>query len=900
MNKLPIISLIAFSSTLVGCSFWQDESYKVETPTVAETVKTLPKPALGNAKIEHLTVAELVQRFEQLDRDSADIVVVNRLAQLRLRLMEEELSIGETDYQKVIETLEQLRSLQDDPTARANVDYQLARVRSMAGEGNVAALLSESIEAGVNTEKELEARFRRAEINFSNSNYDLAEQDFAKVAAAQGEFRLHAMYMLAWTRFKTGALDEALAATTSALAELHGHPERKYQELTQDLLRVTILALDYLDGPETLAALVREGKPDYQTDIYRALGDWYLSKSRFADSAQTWQTFLAENPLHRDAPNIALEVIATQREAGFTSDIPELEKRFIERYGKQTEFYAVHGDEVFTTYEVPLRGMLDRYTQRLHVRAQETQEGQDYERSAAAYEIWLANFSDTHAGQEKRFLFAEVLALAYGFVIAMPQFEQVFELNKATEFGREAAYALVLGSNKRQEELGAEAVISFSLQFAASYPADARAAQAQLNAAKRLFESRRYEETRVAAETGLSLTLSVEEQKLAQQLLAHSAFELNDFVTAERVYRELDLLGEDVIEQVLASVFKQAERAEIEGDLASAVVHYDRLYDIDPTAELSRNAMYDVAALYEQMAMPEQAIAQLERYRKRYPTFASRSNGEIARRLVYLRESSGDLIGAASELVAMSQAGDGDVARAAKYRAAELYLEVDDLPQAIMHFRDYAHTYLEPVSVRLEAMHHMDLLYQKTDEPKKRNYWLRKKRDLFNELNVSDRTERARYLAANALFELNAENDAAFMQAKLMLPLSRTLKKKQQLLKRNVNAYEAVIEVGVFEYTTLSYLRMAKHFENLAESLLSAEQPRGLNALEQEQYVLLLEEQAFPFEEKAIALHEQNLALGWRVGWNESINDSLLALQALLPARFQRPQAEVAYVDAAE
>ena len=51
---------------------------------------------------------------------------------------------------------------------------------------------------------------------------------------------------------------------------------------------------------------------------------------------------------------------------------------------------------------------------------------------------------------------------------------------------------------------------------------------------------------------------------------------------------------------------------------------------------------------------------------------------------------------------------------------------------------------------------------------------------------------------------------------------------------------------------------MADLYRDFGRALLASERPRELGAEELEQYDLLLEEQAFPFEEKAIAIHERN------------------------------------------
>jgi len=66
--------------------------------------------------------------------------------------------------------------------------------------------------------------------------------------------------------------------------------------------------------------------------------------------------------------------------------------------------------------------------------------------------------------------------------------------------------------------------------------------------------------------------------------------------------------------------------------------------------------------------------------------------------------------------------------------------------------------------------------------------------------------------------------------------------------------------------------------------------PRGLYPAELEQYELAIEEQAYPFEEKAIKVHQSNLALITKGVYNEWIEKSLQKLAKLVPARYEKPE----------
>jgi TolA-binding protein len=908
MKRLFLIMLTLMLTLTKGCGFFQEDAFRPTTPDVAKIVSQLEQPVFQAQPIDDFSVADLITRFEAVKSTSQSpdeqYQIAQRLAQLRLQSVEQQLADGESDidFETPIAELESLLKFDVAKSNAGEIAYQLARMQEMKGAPDQVLLsLSELIDVGEKTPASLEASFRRAEIYFSRSDFVAAAGDYSRVAEVAGQYQLHARYMLTWVQFKRGDSDSALAMANSTFKQLAQVQTDVHRELKQDLLRVTVIALDYADGAETLAGLMAiEDKPDWQTDIYRALGDWYLEKSRYADSAETWATFLAENPLHKDAPKIALQVIATQREAGFVEDIPGLEVSFIERYGKQGDFFVLHGNAVFVQYRDELKAMLNRQTQRLHSVAQSTEETSDYVAAAKAYDVWLTNFSADADAQSKRFLYAEVLQSADRLEDALVQYALVLSEDATTNFARESAYALVIGEQTLARDVEAE--IDANLVFAKLFTDDERAASSQLKAANLLFKTQQFEQAELIAERALEFDLPLEQVITARRIIGHSTFVFGDFVAAAKQYRTLLTLSPDtdIQQRLLATVFKQGQLAEKSGELMRAIDYYRSLAEIDPDSELSRDADYDIAAIYEQMEDTTLAIQQLEQFRQRHDT----NKEEVALRLIGLYEASGDLDAAARELLASTttRAGGtgGEPARIARYRAAELFLQSGNIDLAVEHFRYYAHNYPEPADLRLEAMHHMDLLYQQTGEQDKRKFWLRKKRATYLTLSESTRTERAKYLAAEASYLLASDQFDAFKAARLNQPLARSLKKKQRLLEATLKRYQETAEIGALTFVSRSNYQMAKLYQILAQDLLSSEQPDDLNELEQDQYVMLLEEQAYPFEEQAIALHQRNLQLGWQVSWDDAINSSLLALQDLSPGRFRRDDAEVTYVQSSD
>ena len=99
--------------------------------------------------------------------------------------------------------------------------------------------------------------------------------------------------------------------------------------------------------------------------------------------------------------------------------------------------------------------------------------------------------------------------------------------------------------------------------------------------------------------------------------------------------------------------------------------------------------------------------------------------------------------------------------------------------------------------------------------------------------------------------------------------------------------------------TTAATYAMADLYRELGKALLESARPPGLDADELEQYDLLLEEQAFPFEEKAIGLHERNARRTAEGLYDASVRRSLADLAQLKPARYARTESTVAPVASA-
>ena len=159
------------------------------------------------------------------------------------------------------------------------------------------------------------------------------------------------------------------------------------------------------------------------------------------------------------------------------------------------------------------------------------------------------------------------------------------------------------------------------------------------------------------------------------------------------------------------------------------------------------------------------------------------------------------------------------------------------------------------------------------------------------------RTDRTQYLAAKASLVLAEPKLEAYKKVKLVKPFQQNLKKKKQTMSIAIDAYTKMIDYQVGDVTAAATYYLAEIYYEFSVSLIESERPTNLNDEELEEYELVIEDQAFPFEDKSISVHEKNLELLDLGVYNEWIDKSIAKLAALLPARYAKTERDSAFVE---
>ena len=798
--------------------------------------------------------------------------------------------------------------------------YQLARAYEIAGKTDDALrVLNDLVDRYPQTPVIDEVQFRRGEMLFLRKEYNQAEIAYQQVVRAgeESKFYEQSLYKLGWSQFKLAWHEDSLEPfftlldlKLSGLALQEGDNRleglsRADRELVEDTFRVLSVSFSYMDGPQSINDFLdRRGYPEYSYVIYMNLGDLYLEKERFVDAAQAYEAFVAKDSLHPKSPILQVEVIEAYKQGGFPTLVLEAKKAFVERYGMDSKFWLRNPRAENATVEAHLKDNLTDLAQYYHASAQENSSLADYQEAAKWYRRYLDDFPGEPGSENTNFLLAEILFESGDYAAATVEYERTAYGYPRHTHSAESAYAAILSYRAREAELSGDEKATWhqkyldsGLRFGDTYPEHPESGAVLTAIAEDLFRQNEFDLAIAVGQTivGKEPPVAAPLARTAWMVIAHSHFDLGNFAEAERAYYSLrpltardDLTAQrEIRDRIASSIYKQGEQARDAGELETAVTHFTRIGQAVPDSPIRETAEFDAAAALINLGAWDRASAVLEAFRRDWPD--SEYTGDVTQKLAVTYLESGRNAEAAGEFVRIANAAGSteEVRREALWRASELYRDSAEVAREKQVLEDIVARYPDPIAESIEARFRLLKIAEDNGDSAGR-YKLLKDIVQADATAGSERSDRTRYLAAISSLELAEPVRRSFTVMKITQPLAESMALKQSLMEDVLKAYGDAAAYGVAEVTTAATFRLGEVYRQFSQDLLDSERPDDLDALALEQYELLLEEQVFPFEEKAIELFEANANRAADGVWDQWVEQSYTELASLMPVRYAK------------
>lgn len=825
----------------------------------------------------------------------------------------------------------------------AEVLYQLAKAYDMEGQTNNARqMLERLVDRHPYYPAIAEAYFRLGDIYFSKQLYAKAEKAYRKtVIQDQGKLIMNSQYMLAWSLYKQGNFNQALdhfafVLNELLMAELQGRELNKIEKpLVDDTLHSMSLALVNLGGAQAIADVdLLKGKA-YIWRLYSQLADFYLDKTRYDDSAATYREFITSYPMDKRTSEFHGKLIDTYVKGAFPKLVLKEKQEFVDIYAPNSKYLVQHPDQknkvfaLLKQYYIELAAHFHSQGQLALKKAKTSKEShlpklaaQSLNKATDYYGRYLQAFATDKQVAELRYKKADAHFENQQFDQAAKEYAHVAYVDKDKKLANKSAYASLIAYGKHSEQLKengkdekvqaawrAESVTSM-LKFADVFHQDERAIAVLTNAAQSLFALNEFDRAIKVAGDLISQhkNLNAKIKRTAYGILAHSYFQKGDYQLAQNHYTtERQIMVKqlkyspntaeykEVTDQIAASIYKKADLFRTNKQFDLAIKEFLSVKKIAPNSNIRVVAQYDAVSLMLQNKQWKTAINELQELQAKFTKHELAP--EFPRKLAFAYEKSEQWNKAAVAYTNLyKQDKDPAVKQDALFIAAGLYKKIKDYDQAITYYRDYAHEYEKPFDNRMEARYHLADLYEIQDDKTRHLYWLRRIVE-GDEKGGSERTERSRWLGAWANAKYGDYFAWEFYRRSLRQPIDKSIARKNNYIQDATSRYDKASEYGILEFVTLSNYKMASMYQAFSEELNKAPAPKGLSESDLALYEQIIQQQAQPFADLAVSVHQNNIDLGWDGHFNDWIAKSYDAMKQLSPLRFGKEEELARYGD---
>jgi len=868
--------------------------------------------------------------------DSSRLDAINRLAELEFELSnklqaenenlktENNEELDDRLYNERLEkTVELLStSLNDYPNAKGNdkILYQLAKAYDHKDDNyNAENTLLILVNKYPKSKYYIESQFRLAEISFSKQNYVKAEDTYTDIIGSRKNnvFYEKALFKRGWARFKQ---EYYLDAVDDYLEAVNYHNFDDYNELNQSQLnqfneyfRAVGLSFSYLGGAEPLNEYF-QNNPSFRYIYYSYshVSDIYLKQQRYSDAAETLKYFIKNNKNSKNIPLSYLQIVNIWKKSGFAKKATEEINVLYENYHPSSKYWLSKKSNAKTYRKIHdgLKKNILLASSYYHKSYQEKHKTNDFNNADMWYKRYLKHYKSSARKDNVYYQYAGLLSANKQYRNAL-RFYELAAYDGDIILNKKSAYATIALSDKIYKNTKETAArknilnkhIKYATLYTQLYSKEKRSHTIILHAAEIAFQSKQFKKAIELSESLPSNIKSANNTK-ANIIKAHSYFNASEYGYAESAYFSaisggyISLKTKKKLSDKLAlSIYKQAELSNKNGKPNDAIEHYVRISTIVPSSSIAATGYYDAIALSMKNKLWDVSIHNIKKFQRLYPK--NKYNRDVTKKLsvAYLNSNQG--IKAAQEFEKISGfEKNKDIKIAALWQAAELYEEKNDLNAAIRSYEKYSTKYKKPFPQYMESMNKLTELYTRTSNKKKISYWYKTIIKADRKTIGKYKTDRTRYITSSASLNLAKNEHKKFTKQQLVLPLKLSLRKKKYVMQRAVKFYGQASKFGIAETATESTHAIANIYKSFSKDLLTSQRPKNLNGDELEQYIILLEDKAFPFEDKAIEFYEANMSHIKDGVYNKWVKQSHEQLKALFPARYKRTAKLDRYINA--
>ena len=898
MNQVWVLCVGIAGVLLSGCT--GAEEYRISDQQREQLVLEIETERMIEIKSTRVEVARAYENFLRHfgDRNPTfKAVALKRLGDLYLDMANQQylqgMKLYETkpegpppvvNYSKAIEIYEKVLKLEPGETENDQVLYSLARAYGEMGEGKEAfRYLNQLKMYNPESQHQQEVNFRIGEFYFSNGQYEMAAKSYKDVLSRQDLFlKAKARYKLGWSYFELNEHERAIGAFFPLVQE-------KQSSLYWEAMTYLALSFQALGGPTFMSTYFKDnGHEAFEKDLYLMVGNQYFAHGKKELAVETYQTFVNLHRMHPMAPIFSSYIIEVYKKQDNPMAHQDEIVQWVETYHSKSAWHKENDQESRLRARPMHKEFLYHLGVSAHNIAQTQEDKEGYRAAIRWYREFLEEFPEEDETGKVRFLMADAHYAVGDYSDAGQVYEAIAYGQENREEKRRAAYAALLAYEKVNSPAAGDQFVELAAFFADHFPQHEGVPTVLIKAGEQLYDQKRYQEARNFFGRMLTRYHDHEKYSTVQKWMAHSYMKDELYEEAERYYAlvlsnpgiKKTAEQKELMELMASAIYKQGKRYQNNHQPRAAALHFQRVADEVPGSTIAAVTLFEAGEILESIEQPYEAIAAYQKliHRYRYSDWV----GQAWVRIGLIFESQGDRLKMAEAFEQAAQiVKETELKVRLLWTAASEYESASQWHKSFVVYNTFSQSFPDHPDTP-EALLKTAMLQKK--QGKTAEAWV-----LFERV---EKRAPGTYQAGQAAFE---RAEAAFDELKsihLVEPLDQNIKKKLDAMDQTVALYVHSAESQFFKVVTGSAHRLGEVFEHFRDALLKSEPPKELTQEQQEEYFFQLEEQAYPFEEKAVEAYETNIhrIRNAKEYYGEWVKKSYERLAELRPALYRRPE----------